>query len=258
MTEYKHIRVERLKHITVVRLVRPEVMNALSPQSSRECADAFDRFAADSDARVAVVTGEGDHAFCSGGDLSREALRDLDKPASGFGGLTQRFDLDKPVIAAVNGLALGGGFELALACDLIIAADHAEFGLPEPKIGFAALGGGLHRLPRTVGLKRAMGMILTARRVGAEEGKSLGFVHEVVDQVSLLDTAISLAHSIADLSPAAIMASKQAVHRGLAEASLSAAIQAQASYPAVIALHKSNDPCEGARAFREKRPPVWD
>src|SRR5213078_3577939 len=125
-------------------------------------------------------------AFCAGNDLKYHA--EIQKktgkrpvhPAKGFGGLANRFDLDKPVIAAVNGVAMGGGFEIALACDIIVADERAVFALPEVRVGLAALAGGVHRLPRTIGVKHALGMILTGRRVSAAEGASLGFVNEVV------------------------------------------------------------------------------
>src|SRR6185295_12906210 len=144
--------------------------------------DVFDNFAADPDQWVAIITGAGERAFSAGNDLKVTAAggpRGSTHP-SGFGGVVSRFDLDKPLIAAVNGIAMGGGFEIALACDLIIAADTAIFALPEPRVGLAALAGGLHRLPREIGTKRALGMILTGRRVSAAEGKSLGFVNDVV------------------------------------------------------------------------------
>jgi crotonobetainyl-CoA hydratase len=178
-------------------------------------------------------------------------------PPSGFAGLTSRFDLAKPLIAAVNGVAMGGGFEIALACDLIIASERAVFALPEPRVGLAALAGGLHRLPRAIGLKRAMGMILTARRVSAAEGAELGFVNEVVPADGLMAAARRWAGLIAECSPMSIQASKAAVLRGLDEPSLAAAIAGQGRYPEVSALFRSQDFVEGPRAFAEKRAPQW-
>ena len=157
-------------------------MNALHPAANRELAAAFDEFAADPELWVAIITGAGDRAFSAGNDLKHQAMGgDMSgQPATGFAGLSARWDLDKPVIAAVNGVAMGGGFEIALACDLIIAAENALFALPEVRVGLAAMAGGLLRLPRTIGTKRAMGMILTGRRVPAREGLELGFVTDVV------------------------------------------------------------------------------
>ena len=162
-------------------LNRPGVMNALHKPAHFELHEVFNAFAADPDQWVAIVTGAGDRAFCAGNDLKWQAAGgERGWNSSGFGGLTTRFDCDKPIIAAVNGVAMGGGFEIALACDLIIASENAVFALPEPRVGLAALAGGLHRLPRQIGLKRAMGMILTGRHVSAREGLDLGFVNEVV------------------------------------------------------------------------------
>lgn len=245
-------------HLLKVTMNRPEVMNALHPPANLELAQVFDTFANDPELWVAVVTGAGDRAFSAGNDLKFQASgQRVSMPPSGFAGLTSRFDLTKPVIAAVNGLAVGGGFEIALACDIIIAADTATFALPEPNVGLAALAGGLHRLPREIGLKRALGMILTARRVSAAEGKELGFVNEVVPAAELMTAAKRWADLILKCSPMSIRASKDAVYRGLDEPTLRAALESQAKYPAVTAMLKSEDLIEGPLAFAQKRPPKW-
>jgi crotonobetainyl-CoA hydratase len=255
---YEFIRVEREGPITTVILNRPEVMNALHSPAHFELAEAFDAFAADPNQWVAIVTGAGERAFSAGNDLKHQAGGGtMGSPPSGFAGLTSRFDLDKPLIAAVNGVAMGGGFEIALACDIILASETAVFALPEPRVGLAALAGGLHRLPREIGTKRALGMILTARRVSAAEGKELGFVNEVVPPGELMTAARRWARQICELSPMSVRASKQAVYRGLAEPSLKAAIEGQNGYPAVQALYRSEDFVEGPKAFAEKRPPQW-
>jgi enoyl-CoA hydratase/carnithine racemase len=181
----------------------------------------------------------------------------MKSPPSGFAGLTSRFDLTKPLIAAVNGVAMGGGFETALACDIILASETATFALPEPRVGLAALAGGLHRLPRQIGVKRAMALILTARRVSAAEGRELGFVAEVTKPEELLPRARALAQEICQLSPMSIRASKEAVYKGLDEPTLEAAIKGQTKYPAVAALFRSEDFKEGPLAFAQKRPPQW-
>jgi crotonobetainyl-CoA hydratase len=217
---------------------------------------AFDDFAADPDQFVAVVTGAGARAFCAGSDL--KALdRHGGYPKNGYAGLIERFDLTKPVIAAVNGLALGGGFEVALACDVIVAADTASFGLPEPLVGAVALGGGLHRLARQIGLKQAMGLILSSRRIGAEEGFRMGFVNEVVPADQLEATVERWYADILRGSPMSIRASKETVMRGLSEPDVAAAMRAQAEYPAYAAWRSSEDAQEGPKAFAEKRPPAW-
>jgi len=255
-------KVEREGPLTIVTINRPDVMNALHPMANAELAEIFDDFAADPDQWVAIITGAGDKAFSAGNDLkyTAEAMargEPLRTPTTGFAGLTARFDLDKPVIAAVNGLAMGGGFEIALACDLIVADENAVFALPEPKVGLAALAGGLHRLPRLIGLKRAMGMILTGRRVGAREGVELGFVNEVASAGAVMDVARRWAQDILACSPMSIRASKQTAHKGLDEASLEAAYRGQDAYPAIKALFKSADMREGPLAFAQKRPPKW-
>jgi enoyl-CoA hydratase/carnithine racemase len=237
---------------------RPEVMNALHPPANFELAKIFDHFAQDADQWVAIVTGAGDKAFSAGNDLKYQAAGNpITIPPTGFAGLTSRFDLNKPVIAAVNGLAMGGGFEIALACDLIVAAETAMFALPEPRVGLAALAGGLHRLPREIGMKKALGMILTGRRVVAVEGQALGFVNEVAKPGEALAVARKLASQILECSPMSIRASKEAVYRGLAESSLQAAIENQSKYEAIRAMFRSEDLIEGPMSFAQKRPPQW-
>jgi enoyl-CoA hydratase/carnithine racemase len=255
---YQFIKVEREGPVTVFTLNRPEVMNALHSPAHFELHEAFDVFAADPEQWVGIVTGAGERAFSAGNDLKHQAAGgEMKSPPSGFAGLTSRFDLAKPLIAAVNGVAMGGGFEIALACDIIIASETATFALPEPRVGLAALAGGLHRLPRAIGTKRAMGMILTGRRVSAAEGLELGFVNEVAAPQDLMRTAREWAQRICELSPMSVRASKEAVLRGLDEPSLEAAIKGQNRYPAVAALYGSEDFVEGPRAFSEKRPPQW-
>jgi enoyl-CoA hydratase/carnithine racemase len=152
---------------------------------------------------------------------------------------------------------MGGGFEIALACDIIVAAETAVFALPEPRVGLAALAGGLHRLPRVIGEKRAMGMILTGRRVSAKEGFELGFVNQVVPAAELMAAAKKWAAQILELSPMSIRASKQAVQKGLTEHSVEQALKNQSKYPAVAAMFRSEDFIEGPRAFAEKRAAQW-
>lgn len=258
MAERQFCKVERDGHLTIITLNRPDVMNAIHPPTSFELAEVFDEFAVDPEQWVGIVTGAGDRAFSAGNDLKYQAAGGkMSSPPSGFAGLTSRFDLDKPLIAAVNGIAMGGGFEIALACDIIVASDKAVFALPEPRVGLAALAGGLHRLPRTIGEKRALGMILTGRRVTPQEGKELGFVNEVVPAGELMTAARKWAAQILELSPMSVRASKQAVTRGLAEPSVQAGMKAQIGYPAVAAMFKSEDFVEGPMAFAMKRAPAW-
>jgi len=247
---------EKDGNLLIITLNRPDVLNSLHPPANAELADVFDGFAADPESWVAIITGAG-RAFSAGNDLKYQASGGdrSAAPASGFAGLTNRYDLNKPVIAAVNGVAMGGGFEIALACDLIIAAESALFALPEPRVGLAALAGGLHRLPREIGTKQALGMILTGRRVSAAEGQSLGFVNEVVPDGEVVEAAKRWAAQILECSPMSIRASKEAVYQGLAHAGVQAAYGAK--YGAVKAMIDSEDFIEGPRAFAEKRSPDW-
>jgi len=243
-------------HLTIVTIERPEVMNSLHPPGNQELAEVFDDFCADPDQWVAIITGAGDRAFSAGNDLKYQAGGGkMGSPASGFAGLTSRFDNPKPVIAAVNGVAMGGGFEIALACDLIIAAENAIFALPEPRVGLAALAGGIHRLPREIGMKQAMGMLLTGRRVGAEEGKQLGFVNDVAPKGEALNRAKEWAALILECAPLSVRGSKQAAMDGMGAESLEAAIKGK--YSQISAMVKSADFVEGPLAFSEKRAPNW-
>ena len=247
-----------IDRVYVVTINRPEVMNALHRPANLELDQAFNRFVQDPDLWVAIITGAGDKAFCAGNDLKYQAAgNDTTQPPSGFGGLTARFGLTKPIIAAINGVAMGGGFEIALACDLIVAAESALFSLPEPRVGLAATAGGLLRLPRQIPLKQAMGMILTGRRVSAQEALRLGFVNEVVAEGQAFTAALRWAEQILEGSPMAVRAAKDLVARGLEADSLEAAYREQKTFPAVKALYESEDRLEGPRAFAEKRRPQW-
>ncbi len=253
MTEF--CLVEKNNHVMTVRINRPDRLNALHPPANAELGEVFDDFAADQDMWVAIITGEG-RGFSAGNDLRYQAEGGERMPVpKGFGGLTSRFDMNKPVIAAVNGVAMGGGFEIALACDLIIASEKAMFALPEPKVGLAALAGGLNRLPRQIGSKRALGMILTGRHVTAQEGMELGFVNDVVPHEELMDAANRWAGQILECAPLSIRASKEVVYASLDSASLEDSMRAK--YDTVAAMASSEDFIEGPKAFAEKRAPNW-
>ena len=243
-------------HVLTVTINRPERMNALHPPGNHEMAKVFDAFQADPELWVAIVTGAGERAFCAGNDLRFQAEHGPQpQPKSHFGGLSARFDLTKPVIAAVNGVAMGGGFEIALASDIVVAAENALFALPEPRVGLAALAGGLHRLTRQIPMKKAMGMILTGRRVSAREGYELGFVTEVVPEGEALAGARRWASQILECSPMSIRTSKDVVLRGAGMASLEEAYRH--TYASVQAMRASEDFIEGPKAFAEKRKPNW-
>ena len=257
-SDYEFLTTEVNGHVLEVTINRPDVMNALHPPSHKEFDEVWNEFAQDDALWVGIVTGAGDRAFSAGNDLKYQASGGdrSGMPSTGFAGLTSRFDLNKPIIAAVNGVSMGGGFEIALACDLIIASDNARFALPEPKVGLAAHDGGKQRLPRQIGMKNAMGMMLTGRHVGAEEAKELGIVNEVVTQADLMYTARKWAKDIEACSPMSIRATKQVAYQSLDEADLEKSMQ-NGNYSAVGDLLKSEDFVEGPVAFAEKRAPEW-
>jgi len=253
---YEYSNVEKDGKLWVITLNRPERMNALHSPAHFELEEIFNEFSTDPDAWVAIITGSGERAFCAGNDLRYQAEGGkLERNPMGFAGLTSRFDLKKPIIAAVNGVAMGGGFEIALACDLIIASENARFALPEPKVGLAALAGGMHRLPRQIGMKRAMGMMLTGRTVEAQEGLSLGFVNEVVAHQDLMESAKKWAESIIECSPTSVRTTKDVAMSGLSHASVETAMEQK--YDSVLDLFKGEDFVEGPLAFSEKRKPNW-
>lgn len=254
---YEHIRVEVDDGILTITLDRPAVLNALHLPAHIELSRAFDAYAADPALRVAIITGTGERAFCVGTDLKSLAQTgDYEYPYGGFAGITKRFDLFKPVIAAVNGLCLGGGVEIVAACDLAVADEHAQFGLPEPLVGLAALGGGaLQRLARQMPMKDAMALVLTAKRIDATEARRISLINEVVSRGQALARAQALAREMLACAPLALQASKQVMLQSLAEPGLAAAMSR--TYSAAQAMLASEDAKEGPRAFAQKRKPSW-
>lgn len=257
MSDFQYCRLVRDGPILTITIDRPEVLNSLHQEAHFELNRAFDLYAADPELRVSIITGAGDRAFCAGTDLKSLARTGpYDYPPGGFAGITKRFDLWKPVIAAVNGLCLGGGVEIVAACDLAVASDHAEFALPEPLVGLAALGGGaLQRLARQMPMKEAMWLVLTGKRIPAGEARRIGLVNEVVPRGTALDRARALAGDLLACAPLALEASKQVMHQSLAEPDLAAAMRK--TYPAAERMLTSEDAKEGPRAFAEKRKPRW-
>lgn len=259
---YQFIKYEKKDHVAHVTINRPEVMNSLNPPANRELAVIWQDFLDDPDCWVAILTGAGEKAFSAGNDLryTAEHPEEFGPGGSamnipgGFGGLTSRFDFWKPLIAAVNGYALGGGLELAMACDIIIAADHAQLGLPEPRVGLMAGAGGVFRLPRQVPLKIAMGMIVTGKPISAAYAHQVGLVNQVVPLKDLLTTAQRWAEEILECAPLSVRASKQAAMMGM-ELNLETAMNR--NYPLVPVMQSSEDWIEGPRAFTEKRKPQW-
>jgi len=253
------IRLDIADHVARVTIDRPDVLNALDQAATAELEAVWQQLEADADVRAIVLTGSGERAFCAGADMRAGSDRTgIDYWAhghpTGFGGLSLRTTLDIPVIARVNGHALGGGLEMMLGCDIVVAAAHATFGLPEPRVGRLPIDGGMVLLPRLIGYRRAMGMMLTGRRIDADTALEYGLISEAVPG-SELDAAVDrwLAQLLA-CAPLSLRAIKQTVRR---TAHL-AAQEAQAlRLPAVVACLASEDGDEGVRAFLEKRPPAW-
>ena len=250
-------------HTAYITLNRPQAMNALNPELRWALSAHFDEIEQNDDIWVAVITGSGERAFCAGADLKHRAIERDATPeqkqhwqelAAQTTPLNQRWHFAKPVIAKVNGFALGGGLELALACDIIVAASHAEFGLPEPRRGLIAGGVGVHRLPRQMGLKPAMGYLLTGRHMSAARAYELGLVNEVVEPGALDQCVQGWVDDILRCAPLAVRATKEAAMRGL-DTHLEAAFNS--SYPYEELRVQSNDALEGPRAFAEKREPQW-
>jgi enoyl-CoA hydratase/carnithine racemase len=257
---HDHVIYAKRGRVAYVTLNRPERLNALDGHSHAELIDVFDDFAADPDVWVAIVTGAGERAFCAGNDLKATAAasangRSRVSPESRFGAITKGYSCPKPLIAAVNGVAAGGGFEIALACDIVIAADTARFGLPEPRVGLIAGAGGIHRLARQIPLKQAMGMLLTGRLVDAREGHRLGFVNEVVPAAQLMAAAERWAAEILECSPLLVQLTKEAVADGLGVSVEEA--MARDWDERIPRLLSSHDYVEGPKAFAEKRKPAW-
>ena len=254
---YEFIKYERKGRIAYITINRPERLNALHPPANAELYDVFTSFCDDPEAWIAIITGTGDRAFSAGNDLKFTAevdRRDRSTEIARFGGITSNFTCWKPIIAAVNGFALGGGLELAMACDIIVAADHAEVGLPEVRVGLVAGAGGTHRLPRHIPLKIAMGMMLTGKRIGAHEAQRLGLVNEVVPLADLMSTAERWANEILEVAPLSARASKQMAYNGL---DWPLEIAMSRNYPEYQKAAASEDFVEGPRAFAEKRKPNW-
>jgi enoyl-CoA hydratase/carnithine racemase len=254
---HEYLQTELRGGTLIVTINRPQTHNALTPDMGAALGAILGDYGQNDAALVAIITGAGERAFCGGFDLGYAAAHpEIFDQAMSFSEIVRRPTDLKPLIAAVNGDAFGLGFELALACDLIIAGANARFCLPEPKVGLAAIGGGVVRLTRQIGLKRAMGMLLTGTAVAAEEGQRLGFVNEVVLGEPVLDAALRWGELIARCAPLAIRATKQMAYDNFDRPDLQAALNPH-GYPAVAKMLASADVREGARAFTERRVPRW-
>lgn len=250
---------EKKGRIAYVTLNRPEVMNALHADANRELSEIWTGFRDDPEVWIGILTGAGDRAFSAGNDLKVTAAGGGSAATQGpilggFGGITNRYDIFKPIIAAVNGVAMGGGCEMMLACDIAVAEEHARIALPEPRVGLMAGAGGVHRMPRQIPQKIAMGWMLTGRHIMAEEAHRWGLVNEVVPKGESVKAAERWANEILECAPICVRATKEASMQGL-------------GYPVELAMSRtfewtqrmriSEDTKEGPRAFAEKRKPNW-
>ena len=246
-----------------ITLNRPAAMNSINPELRWQLSEHLNEVENNDDIWLAVITGAGQKAFCAGADLKHRAmernatseqLAKWRQLAQETKHIIERWHFKKPLIAMVNGYALGGGLEIAMACDIIVAADHAEFGLPEPRRGLIAGSAGVHRLPRQIGLKPAMGYLLTGRHMSAKRAFQLGLVNEVVPANELTDTVQGYVDDILRCAPLAVRATKEAAVKGL-DHPLAQAFYTR--YEGEVARQQSADALEGPRAFEEKRSPQW-
>ena len=253
-----NVRYEKKDLIAYVTVDRPKVLNALNTSTWADLKAAFEDAKADSSVRGVILTGAGDKAFIAGADIGELAHLDAyeAEESSRFGQhvLDLIENLGKPVIAAINGFALGGGCETAMACTMRIAVEHAKFGQPEVKLGLLPGGGGTQRLPRLVGKGRALQLILTGETISAQEAYRIGLVNEVVSADGLIERAQTILKQIAANAPIAVKFSLDAANKGL-ETSQSAGLALEASYFGICAA--SEDKKEGTAAFLEKRVPQF-
>ncbi|MEM5454815.1 enoyl-CoA hydratase-related protein [Paraburkholderia phytofirmans] len=246
------------QHVATVTLARPEALNAVDLATEAELQRVWTELEHNRDVRVVVLTGEGERAFCVGADLKNPSVSGVEYWAAprpgGFGGIALRETLNVPVIARVNGYALGGGFEMVLGCDLVVACDEASFGLPEALVGRMPLDGGMTLLQRQIPYRQAMAMLMTGRRISAREGLDMGLVNEVVPRAELDAAVERWVQALLACAPLSLQAIKQVVKR---TSTLSPSDAQALRLPALVAALQSEDANEGVRAFQEKRKPVW-
>nr|BAM93305.1 putative Carnitinyl-CoA dehydratase [Sphingomonas sp. KSM1] len=248
------IEVERDGRLMIITMNRPKSLNSLHTPACIEMSHALDELQNDPDLWIGIITGAGDRAFCSGHDLVDDFFEPM--PATGWAGMAKRQGLNKPIISAVNGYAMGGGFEIALMSDIVVAEERAVFGLSEPRWGFCAFGGGAQNLPHRLPKPIAMGMLLTGNRMGAAEAARWGLVNEVVPNGTSVEAARRWADDIMKCSPAAVRFTKQ-----VAMMSLEPELTHRPAFDIIEdlkpVLFAMEDTKEGMKAFAEKRPPVW-
>lgn len=250
--------VERDGQILIVTINRPDKLNTINQAINIELQQVWDDFFQDPSLRVGILTAAGDRAFCVGADLAAYAAGEgiTTRLKNGYGGLTHRFGTTKPIIGAINGMCLGGGLELMLCCDIVVAAEHAEFGMPEPRAGVAALGGGIPRLMRKIPSAIAMGLIMTGRRMKAAEALHYGLINEITPRGEQVEAAKRWAREVVRCAPLAVQVSKQVADVTLRGDTLEA-VMAYEDTDAIQFVGRTEDAKEGSNAFLQKREPVW-
>ncbi len=245
-------------HVATVTLARPEVMNAVDLATEAELQRIWTELERREDVRVVVLTGAGERAFCVGADLKNPAMTGLEywgaSRPGGFGGIALRESLNLPVIARVNGYALGGGFEMVLGCDIVVACEEASFGLPEALVGRMPLDGGMTLLQRQIPYRQAMAMLLTGKRVSAREAREMGLINEVVPRADLDAAVQRWVEALLACAPLSQQAIKQVVRR---TGTLSPSDAQALRLPALVSALQSEDANEGVLAFQQKRKPLW-
>ena len=244
-------------NIRIITIDRPEARNAIDPETNEALREVWTAFRDDDDAWVAILTATGDRAFCAGADLKAmnpEARATETGPRPPFGAITRDFELWKPTIAAINGAAFGGGLEMALACDIRVAAENAKLALSEAKWAILPGGGGTQRLPRLIPTGIALEMLFTADAMSAERAYEVGLVNRVVPQVEVLDTALAMARQIGENGPLAVRAAKEAIYEGMA---MTLAEGLELEQGLSRQLFTTEDAKEGPAAFKEKRAPRY-
>ena len=251
---YKNIKTSINKHLLEIYINRPDKMNAINPETSMELKHIFEQFKSNDNLKVAILSGSGEKAFSAGNDLKH--IRSDSDPKVPFGGITSDYICYKPIIAAINGFALGGGLEIALSCDILIASDKSTFGFPEPKVGLFAGAGGAAKLAKLIPQKLALSLLLTGKLINSTEAKNIGVISEIVPAKNILNRAREIANEILKCSPLAISATKQIIYNEYPTDYDPDDIEKK--YSEVIKLRDSNHFNIGKKAFANKEDPAWD
>ena len=251
---YKNIKTSINKQLLEIYINRPDKMNAINPETSMELKHIFEQFKSNDNLKVAILSGSGEKAFSAGNDLKH--IRSDSDPKVPFGGITSDYICYKPIIAAINGFALGGGLELALSCDILIASNKSTFGFPEPKVGLFAGAGGAAKLAKLIPQKLALSLLLTGKLINSIEANNIGLISEIVPTKDILKRAREIANEILKCSPLAISATKQIIYNEYPTDHDPGNIEKV--YSEVIKLRNSNHFNIGKKAFANKEDPIWD